>query len=54
MVGDTVNDIRCARAIGANVIAVATGGTTAAELEAAEPDVLFRVWRSEQLVALLA
>jgi phosphoglycolate phosphatase-like HAD superfamily hydrolase len=40
VVGDTVNDIRCARAIGANVIAVATGGTSARELAAANPDLL--------------
>jgi phosphoglycolate phosphatase len=40
VVGDTVNDIRCARAIGANVIAVATGGALAEELAAAAPDLL--------------
>ncbi len=40
VIGDTVHDIRCARAIGANVIAVATGGTDAEMLESEEPDVL--------------
>jgi phosphoglycolate phosphatase-like HAD superfamily hydrolase len=38
VVGDTVYDIHCARSIGANVIAVATGGTSAEELAAAGPD----------------
>jgi phosphoglycolate phosphatase-like HAD superfamily hydrolase len=40
VVGDTVHDIQCARSIGANVIAVATGGATIEELEAAGPDQL--------------
>ena len=40
MVGDTVHDIRCARAIGARVIAVATGGTSAGILQAERPDIL--------------
>ncbi len=40
VVGDTVNDIRCARHIGAKVLAVATGGTAYHELESAEPDSL--------------
>lgn len=40
VIGDTVNDIRCARAIGAHVIAVSTGGTGADELLAAGPDLL--------------
>ncbi|MFG0296017.1 MAG: HAD family hydrolase [Maioricimonas sp. JB045] len=38
VIGDTPSDIRCARAIGANVIAVATGIYSAEELAAAEPD----------------
>jgi phosphoglycolate phosphatase-like HAD superfamily hydrolase len=33
-------DIRCARAIGAGVVAVATGWHTAEELAAAKPDLL--------------
>jgi len=40
VVGDTVHDIACARAAGARVIAVATGGTDLATLAAAEPDLL--------------
>ena len=35
VVGDTPHDVRCARAIGARAIAVATGGYDAASLEAA-------------------
>lgn len=38
VIGDTPLDIRCARAIGAKALAVATGGHTLAELAAAEPD----------------
>jgi len=42
VVGDTVNDITCARAIGAKVIAVATGGSDYEELSVHEPDLLLR------------
>ena len=38
VVGDTVKDIACARALGAKAIAVATGSATREELEAASPD----------------
>ena len=38
VIGDTVNDIVCARAIDAKVIAVETGGASMSELEAAAPD----------------
>ncbi|MBM4068240.1 MAG: HAD family hydrolase [Planctomycetes bacterium] len=41
VIGDTPLDIRCARAIGARVAAVATGWHSLAELEAAKPDLLF-------------
>lgn len=41
VIGDTVNDIRCARSIGARVIAVETGGGTSADLHAAKPDHVF-------------
>ena len=41
VIGDTVNDIVCARSIGARVIAVETGGGTREELLRAEPDVVF-------------
>ena len=40
VVGDTEHDIACARAAGARVIAVATGGTDLSTLAAAEPDLL--------------
>jgi phosphoglycolate phosphatase-like HAD superfamily hydrolase len=40
VIGDTPADIRCARAIGAHVIAVATGDHQLDELAAAQPDVL--------------
>ena len=38
VVGDTPLDIACARAIGAKVLAVATGGSTVEELENHRPD----------------
>ncbi|MCA9218994.1 MAG: HAD family hydrolase, partial [Planctomycetales bacterium] len=38
--GDTPLDIRCARAIGARVIAVGTGGHCRDELKQAGPDLL--------------
>jgi phosphoglycolate phosphatase-like HAD superfamily hydrolase len=38
VIGDTPLDIRCARAIGAQVLAVATGGCTLEELCAHKPD----------------
>ncbi len=38
VIGDTPLDIRCGRAIGARVLAVATGGATLAELKAHQPD----------------
>jgi phosphoglycolate phosphatase len=40
IIGDTPLDIRCARAIGARVVAVATGWHSRAELEAHQPDLL--------------
>jgi phosphoglycolate phosphatase-like HAD superfamily hydrolase len=42
IIGDTPLDIRCARAIGARVAAVATGWHSWDELMAAEPDVMLR------------
>ena len=38
VIGDTPLDIRCARAIGAKVLAVATGGHPLAELKEHRPD----------------
>jgi phosphoglycolate phosphatase-like HAD superfamily hydrolase len=38
VIGDTPLDIRCARHIGAKVLAVATGGCSLAELQAHQPD----------------
>jgi len=38
VVGDTPHDVRCGRAIGAKVLAVATGGSKQEELCAAQPD----------------
>lgn len=41
VIGDTPSDVQCGRAINANVIAVATGLFTHAELEVTNPDHLF-------------
>ncbi len=41
VIGDTVNDIRCARSIGSKVIAVETGGADSQELRTADPDAQF-------------
>ena len=46
VVGDTPKDIQCARAIGARVLAVATGGFGLEELTACDPD-----WAVETLSA---
>lgn len=40
VIGDTPLDIRCARAIGARVVAVATGQHSVEELKAAQPDLV--------------
>jgi phosphoglycolate phosphatase-like HAD superfamily hydrolase len=44
VIGDTPLDIRCARAIGAQVAAVATGWHSLEELTAAEPDLVVADW----------
>jgi phosphoglycolate phosphatase len=41
VIGDTPLDVRCARAIGARAVAVATGWHPIEELRACEPDLLF-------------
>lgn len=41
VIGDTANDIRCARHIGANAVAVATGVFMREELAMSDPDLLF-------------
>ncbi len=41
VLGDTPADVRCARAIGANAVAVATGIYDHSQLEATQPDLLF-------------
>jgi phosphoglycolate phosphatase len=46
VLGDTVNDVLAARAIGAHAIAVATGTVTFQELAAAEPELLLQDFSS--------
>jgi phosphoglycolate phosphatase-like HAD superfamily hydrolase len=41
VVGDTPFDVACARAAGARVIAVATGGHSVDDLQACGPDAVF-------------
>lgn len=41
VIGDTPNDVKCGRAIGARVVAVATGHYSEDELRATRPDFLF-------------
>jgi phosphoglycolate phosphatase-like HAD superfamily hydrolase len=49
VIGDTPRDIECARAIGARVLAVATGGATLDELQRHRPD-----WAAADLRAITA
>ncbi len=54
VIGDTVKDILCARACGAQVIAVASGGVAREELENAQPDaVLDDLTDTDSVIALL-
>lgn len=53
VIGDTPADVSCARAIGARVIAVATGSTSLEELEACRPDRAVRTLRELDLSGLL-
>lgn len=53
VLGDTPADVRCARAIGANVVAVATGQYSLQELEQCEPDLaLTTLEETARLVSL--
>lgn len=49
VIGDTPHDVRCGRAIGAKVLAVATGGSPLAQLREHQPD-----WLVEDLRGLTA
>ena len=49
VIGDTPLDIRCARAIGAKALAVATGGSELAELKRHQPN-----WAIADLRAITA
>jgi phosphoglycolate phosphatase len=49
VIGDTPHDIKCARAIGAKALAVATGGAKLGELESRQPD-----WAIPDLRAITA
>lgn len=53
VVGDTPSDIYCARAIGANVIAVATGVYPLEELQKCQPDYLFAHFEETQPILSL-
>lgn len=53
VIGDTPNDIRCARSIGARVVAVATGGSTQDELDRHAPDISAETLEIPDLVARL-
>lgn len=50
VIGDTPADIQCGRAIGATVVAVATGVYSAEALSEAEPDYLFEDFSDVELV----
>jgi phosphoglycolate phosphatase-like HAD superfamily hydrolase len=54
VIGDTPLDIRCGRAIGARVLAVATGGATMEELAAHKPDFLVTDLGEADVAATLA
>ena len=53
VIGDTPHDVTCGRAIGARVLAVATGSHTVAQLQSADPDhVVSDLTDTDQLLAL--
>ena len=53
VIGDTIHDIACARAIGSRVIAVETGGASRNQLEMAQPDAILPTLNLEQLLEIL-
>ena len=53
VIGDTPADVRCGRAIGARVLAVATGIYPAAELAAAQPDHLVTDFQDAETILRL-
>ncbi|MFM7832200.1 MAG: HAD family hydrolase, partial [Planctomycetaceae bacterium] len=46
VIGDTPADVRCARAIGARAVAVATGVYSCEQLQPSDPDHLFATLES--------
>lgn len=55
VIGDTPNDVRCARSIGAYAVAVPTGHTPAIALAAANPDILIpTLEESDDILSFLA
>lgn len=55
VIGDTPSDVKCARAIGAKVIAVATGIFSVQELAATRPDALFETLeQTENILRLIS
>jgi phosphoglycolate phosphatase len=54
VIGDTPFDIRCARAIGAKVLAVGTGGSTLEELKTHHPDCLVEDLTKANLSEIIA
>ena len=53
VIGDTPADISCARAIGARVIAVATGSTSLEQLQDCRPDLAVRTLQEVDVASLL-
>jgi phosphoglycolate phosphatase len=55
VLGDTLNDIRCARSIGAKVVAVSTGQSSVEVLRQGKPDLLLETLEpTEQILQLLS
>jgi phosphoglycolate phosphatase len=53
VIGDTLNDIRCARSIGARCVAVPTGQTSADVLRGGQPDALVETLEDAEAVMAL-